>query len=110
MDADYFWRNFWTEFAHLGKEAPNRKKALDMMREDVKKSVHAQFTNLHSFTAQHAAVTACFFKEYPAFLGMRVQETEDWWDRIAGGWSPDKIAVEQPGQADTSSIFFPTGR
>ena len=110
MDPDYFWRNFWTEFAHLSEGAPNRKKALDTMSEDVKKSVHAQFMNLRSFTAQLAAITDRLFKEYPAYSGIRVEETEDWWDRIAGGWSPDKIAVEQPGQVDTSSIFFPMGR
>jgi len=85
MDPVYFWRNFWTEFANLSEGAPNRKKTVDMMREDAKKSVHAQFTDLHSFTAQLTAIKNRLFKEYPAHLGIRVQETEDWWDRIAGG-------------------------
>jgi hypothetical protein len=85
MDPVYFWKNFWTKFANLSEGGPNRIKAVDVMREDTKKSVYTQLTDLRDFTAQLTAIKNNLFKEYPAHLGIRVQETEDWWDRIAGG-------------------------
>jgi hypothetical protein len=32
-------------------------------------------------------------KENPIESIRKEQETEDWWDRRAGGWTPDKITV-----------------
>ena len=106
MDTDHFWRNFWKEVANVSEGGPNRIKAVDVMSEDAKKFVSTQITDLHDFTAQLTAIKNHLFEQYPAHLGIRVQETEDWWDRIVGDWSPDIIVVEQPGQADTSSVSY----
>jgi len=34
-----------------------------------------------------------FVTEYPADTIPKDRDMEDWWDRRAGGWTPDKIAV-----------------
>ena len=34
---------------------------------------------------------AQFFKEFPVESFTREQEMDDWWEHIAGGWSPDKL-------------------
>jgi hypothetical protein len=37
--------------------------------------------------------TGHLLKEYPAESITKKRDMEDWWDRRAGGWTPDKIAV-----------------
>jgi len=32
-----------------------------------------------------------FSGEFPAEYVERGREMEDWWDHVAGGWSPDKV-------------------
>jgi hypothetical protein len=79
MDPVYFWRNFWTEAAHLSEGAPNWIKAIDVMREDAKKSVHTQIKDLRDFTAQLTAIKNHLFEEYPAknILPISVREGKE---------------------------------
>jgi hypothetical protein len=37
--------------------------------------------------------TNWLLKGYPAESIPKERDMEDWWDRRAGGWTPDKIAV-----------------
>ena len=95
MDTNYFLGRLNSELNYLSQGVFDRMKAADTMREYAKKALTTQSADLQAFTAQLSNMTDRFFKEYPAESIIREREMEDWWDRIAGGWSPDKLTSGQ---------------
>ena len=91
MDTNYFLGRLNSELNYLSAGVFERMKAADTMREGAKKALTTQFADLQDFTAQMYDLTNQFSKEFPAESITREREMEDWWDRIAGGWSPDKL-------------------
>jgi hypothetical protein len=92
MDINYFLGRLKPELNYLTAGVFDRVKAVDSMREDAKKALTAQFADLHDFTARLSDIRNLCFKKYPAESIKKKQDMEYWWDHIAGGWSPDKLA------------------
>lgn len=95
MDTNYFLGGLKSELNYLTAGVLDRMKAVDTLREGAKKALTTQFTDLHAFTAQLSDITKLCFKKYPAESITKKREMEYWWDRIAGGWIPDKITSGQ---------------
>jgi len=91
MDTNYFLRRLNSQLNYLSAGVFERMKAADTMGESTKKALTTQFTDSRDFTARLYNLRNEFFKEFPAESVTRKREMEDWWDHIAGGWSPDKL-------------------
>ncbi len=91
MDTNYFLERLNSQLNYLTAGVFERMKADNVTRESARKALTAQFTDLRAFNEQVHNLTDQFFKEFPAESVTREREMEDWWDHIAGGWSPEKL-------------------
>jgi len=91
MDTNYFLERLNSQLNYLSAGVFERMKADNVMRESARKALTEQFTDLRAFNEQVYNLTNQFFREFPAESVTREREMEDWWDHIAGGWSPDKL-------------------
>jgi hypothetical protein len=91
MDTNYFLGRLNSQINYLSPGVFDRMKAADTMRKGAKMALTTQFTDLRDFTARLYNLTNQFFKAFPAESITKEREMEDWWDHIAGGWSPDML-------------------
>ena len=91
MDINYFLGGLRSELNYLTAGVVDRKKAVEEMKADTKKGLTAQLTDLRVFAAELSDIRKRCFEKYPAESITKKQEMEYWWDRIAGGWSTDRL-------------------